>query len=91
MCLGIPGRIIAIDPEEPNVATVDVAGVRRRVDISCIVDEAHTAASCVGDWVLLHVGFAMARIDAEEARRTLDVIEQLRAVQDELESARGER
>ena len=67
MCLGIPGQIVAIDDAVRKLATVSVAGIHRQVNIACIVDATHPVASCVGDWVLVHVGFAMARIDEEEA------------------------
>lgn len=89
MCLGIPGCIIRIDDAENMLATVDVCGVRRPVNISCIVDDDHPAASCVGDWVLIHVGFAMSRIDAEEAAQTLKILSELGEAQAELESIRA--
>ncbi len=88
MCLGIPGQITEITSEEMLMARVTVAGVSREVNIACIVDDAHPPASCVGDWVLVHVGFAMSRIDEEEARRTLDILEQLGEVQEELSAMR---
>ncbi|MDX2100206.1 MAG: HypC/HybG/HupF family hydrogenase formation chaperone, partial [Leptolyngbyaceae cyanobacterium bins.59] len=56
---------------------VDVAGVRRQVNLACIVDEVHPISSCVGNWVLVHVGFAMNRIDEQEARETLDLLQEL--------------
>ena len=68
MCLGIPGRIVEINSEQQKLATVDVGGVRRTVNIACIVDEEHPPESCVGEWVLVHVGFAMSRVDPEEAQ-----------------------
>ncbi len=77
MCLGIPARIVRIDDAERMLATVDVGGVRRQVNIMCIVDAEHPPESCVGDWVLLHVGFAMSRIDATEAARTLRLLAEL--------------
>ena len=67
MCLGIPGCIVRIDDADNMIATVDICGVRRQVNISCIVDDDHPAQRCIGDWVLVHVGFAMSRIDAKEA------------------------
>ena len=88
MCLGIPGQITEITSEEMLMARVTVAGVSREVNIACIVDDADPPASCVGDWVLVHVGFAMSRIDEEEARRTLDILEQLGEVQEELSAMR---
>jgi hydrogenase expression/formation protein HypC len=84
MCLGIPGQITAIDDAENLVATVDVCGVRRRINITCIVDAEHPPAACVGDWVLVHVGFAMSRIDEAEALETLKLLEELAGMQDEL-------
>lgn len=88
MCLGIPGCIIRIDDAENMLATVDICGVRRPVNISCIVDDDHPAESCVGDWVLVHVGFAMSRIDAEEAAQTLRILSELGEAQAEVESMR---
>ena len=52
MCLGIPGRIVKLDDAAKKLATVDVSGVKRQVNIACIVDEEHPAEACVGDWVL---------------------------------------
>ena len=88
MCLGIPGQIVHLSPEEPSLAIVDVGGVRRAVNIACIVDEDHPPESCMGDWVLIHVGFAMSRIDEHEAQRTLDLLVELGDVQAELETRR---
>ncbi len=77
MCLGIPAQIVRIDDAERLLATAEVGGVRRQVNIICIVDDQHPPESCVGDWVLLHVGFAMSRIDAAEAEATLRVLTDL--------------
>jgi hydrogenase expression/formation protein HypC len=84
MCLGIPGRILSIDDAARKLATVDVGGVRRQINIACIVDDAHPVESCVGDWVLVHVGFAMSRIDEEQAALTLQVLAELGEAQAEL-------
>lgn len=86
MCLGIPGKIVRIDDVARKLATVDVAGVKRQINIACIVDEAHPVEQCVGDWVLVHVGFAMARIDEREAAVTLQILHELGEAQAELES-----
>lgn len=86
MCLGIPGCIVSIDDADDMVATVDVCGVRRQINISCIVDDKHPVETCLGDWVLVHVGFAMSRIDAVEAAATLKILEELGEMQAELES-----
>lgn len=84
MCLGIPGQIIAITSAENNLARVDVSGIQREVNIACIVSEAYPAEKCIGDWVLVHVGFAMSIIDAEEAEKTLEILAELGEVEEEL-------
>ena len=86
MCLGIPGQILEITDAENSMAKVDVSGVRREVNIACIIDDTHPADECVGDWVLVHVGFAMSRIDEDEARQTLAILSELGEVQAELDS-----
>jgi hydrogenase expression/formation protein HypC len=86
MCLGIPGQILEITDAENSMAKVDVSGVRREVNIACIIEEGHPVEECVGDWVLVHVGFAMSRIDAEEAEKTLAILSELGEVQAELDS-----
>jgi len=89
MCLGIPGCIVRINDAANMTATVDVCGVRRQINISCIVDDSHPVDACVGDWVLVHVGFAMSRIDAAEAAATLKILTELGEMQAELESIRA--
>jgi hydrogenase expression/formation protein HypC len=91
MCLGIPGRIIEITDAGNKLAVVDVCGVRRQVNLACIVDERHPVEACVGDWVLVHVGFAMSRIDEEEARLTLELLQQLGEAQAEIASMAASR
>ncbi|MEJ2310370.1 MAG: HypC/HybG/HupF family hydrogenase formation chaperone [Gammaproteobacteria bacterium] len=86
MCLGIPGQILEITDAGNTMAKVDVSGVRREVNIACIIDDAHPVESCIGDWVLVHVGFAMSRIDEEEAAKTLAILNELGEVQDELDA-----
>lgn len=88
MCLGIPGKIVVVQDRARQLATVDVAGVRRVVNIACIVDDAHPPEACVGDWVLIHVGFAMARIDEAEAQRTLELMHALGEAQAEIDALR---
>jgi len=89
MCLGIPGQIVRILNGEEKRAEVDISGVRRAVNIACIVDAEHPPESCVGDWVLVHVGFAMSRISAEEAVLTLEVLTQLGEAQLEMDKIRA--
>ncbi|MEM1415963.1 MAG: HypC/HybG/HupF family hydrogenase formation chaperone, partial [Myxococcota bacterium] len=62
---------------EKRLGLVEIAGVRRLTNLACVIDEAHPLESCVGDWVLVHVGFAMSRIDEEEAKRTLAILEEM--------------
>jgi hydrogenase expression/formation protein HypC len=73
MCLAIPGRIVEIDPLNAMLAVVDVVGVRRKVDLGLLQDQPPVE----GDWVLIHVGFAMSKIseaDAEDQMRTLTLL-----------------
>jgi hydrogenase expression/formation protein HypC len=86
MCLGIPGQIVRIDDAARKLATVSVAGVHRQINIACIVDEAHPAEACLGDWVLVHVGFAMSRIDEAEAAETLRILVEIGEAQAELDA-----
>lgn len=88
MCLGIPGQIIRIDDVEKKLATVDVCGVKRKVNVACIINPEHTIDQCVGDWVLIHVGFAMSRIDEREAALTLQVLTELGEAQAEIAAMR---
>jgi hydrogenase expression/formation protein HypC len=88
MCLGIPGRIVTIDDTAKKLATVDVSGVKRQVNIACIVDDAHPVEACIGDWVLIHVGFAMSRIDEKQAAETLQILTELGEAQAEIEAMR---
>ncbi|MFN8097758.1 MAG: HypC/HybG/HupF family hydrogenase formation chaperone [Dermatophilaceae bacterium] len=81
MCLGIPGRVVDIVDADTHIATVDVSGVRRDISVQLLADE----GVGVGDWVLVHVGFAMAKIDEDEARFTLDQVARMgQAYRDEL-------
>ena len=88
MCLGIPGRIEKIDDPLRKLATVNVGGVRRQINIACIISEDHPVSACVGDWVLIHVGFAMSRIDEAEAAETLRILTELGEAQLELDAMR---
>lgn len=80
MCLGIPGRITEIrDVEGMTVGVVDFGGVRREVCLEYVADEVE-----VGDYAVVHVGFAISRVDEEEARRTFEVLREMSQL-DELE------
>ena len=73
MCLGIPGQIVELLEGDEQLARVEVTGVRRTINIGLLEDEGIT----VGDWVLIHVGFALERIDEHQARETLELLEQM--------------
>ena len=88
MCLEIPGRVVEITDAVSKLGVVDVC-VRRQLSLACVVNESHSLESCVGDWVLVHVGFAMNRIDEREAQLTLELLKQLREAQTEIEAMRA--
>ena len=71
MCLGIPGQIIDIVDDENSIAKVDVSGVRRNVSVALVRPDGIEP----GDWVLIHVGFAMSKIDEDEARETMKALQ----------------
>ncbi len=71
MCLAIPGQVIEIVDEANRLAKVDVAGVRRNVNVGLLDGDGGVHA---GDWVLIHVGFAISQVDEEEARATRDLL-----------------
>ena len=89
MCLGVPGQIVEIVDTDSLLAIADIAGVRRRINLACIVDDDHPIEACVGDWVLIHVGFALARIDEAEAAETLRLLTLMGEMQAELEAMRA--
>ena len=76
MCLAIPGQIVEVVDELNRLAQVDVAGVRRTVNIGLLDADADGGAG-PGDWVLIHVGFALSKVDEEEAQATLHLLEQM--------------
>ena len=83
MCLGIPGQVVELLDEHEHLARVDVSGVGRVINIGLLEDE---DVRC-GDWVLIHVGFAMSKIDEEEARLALASLQMLGEVyNDEVEA-----
>jgi hydrogenase expression/formation protein HypC len=73
VCLAIPGQILEVVDEPNRLARVDVAGVQRNVNIGLLDDVGP------GDWVLIHVGFAISQVDEEEARATRDLLERMGA------------
>ena len=79
MCLGIPGEVVEILSDRPDLASVDVSGVRRAINIGLLEGESLQP----GDWVLIHVGFAMSKMDEEEAKAALDFLEGIGEAYDE--------
>ncbi len=75
MCLGIPGQIVEYVDREHHIAKAEVSGVRRNVNVALLAEGPD--AVDVGDWVLIHVGFAMSKVDEEEARSTRAFLEGL--------------
>ncbi len=85
MCLGIPGEILEIVPDRPDLARVEVSGVRRAINIGLLENDPPRP----GDWVLIHVGFALSKIDEVEAKAALDFLEGIgQAYTDELVALR---
>jgi hydrogenase expression/formation protein HypC len=83
MCLAIPGKIVEIVDEENQIAKVEVGGVRRNINTG-MLDGAR-----VGDYVLIHVGFAMSKIDEHEAEETLRVLQEMGAYDPEFDQFRS--
>jgi hydrogenase expression/formation protein HypC len=83
VCLAIPGKIVELDPQNAHLAVVDVVGVRRKVDLGLLQDD----SPAPGDWVLIHVGFAMSKIsetDAADQMRTLRMLGESEAAMQEV-------
>ena len=88
MCLGIPGQIVELVDEHHHIAKADVSGVRRNVNVGRLAEGDDAVG--VGDWVLIHVGFAMSKIDEDEARQTLDFLRTLgQPFEDEMAELKG--
>ena len=85
MCLAIPGKIIEIDPTRAHLGTVEVAGVRRKVDLGLIEEESPAA----GDWVLIHVGFAMTKISEHDALEQMRLLTMLGEAEQAMDEVRG--
>jgi hydrogenase expression/formation protein HypC len=79
VCLAIPGRVVEVLDEANRLAQVDVAGVRRTVNVALLDGDRDWAGALVGQWVLIHVGFALSKIDEQEAQATLTLLQQMGA------------
>jgi hydrogenase expression/formation protein HypC len=88
MCLGIPGEVIEFLPDQPDLARVNVSGVRRVINVGLLSEEPPVP----GEWVLIHVGFALSKIDEEEAAATLTFLAGIgQAYEDELAALAASR
>jgi hydrogenase expression/formation protein HypC len=85
MCLGIPGEVVELDPQHPDLARVDVSGVRRLINIGLLAAD----PPAPGEWVLIHVGFALSKIDEAEAAAAMEFLEGIgQAYEDEIAALR---
>ena len=85
MCLAIPGRVVEISPDNQDSALVDVVGVRRRIDLGLLQDDRPVP----GDWVLIHVGFAMSKISAQDAADQMSTLRKLGEVDGAVQEVQG--
>jgi hydrogenase expression/formation protein HypC len=85
MCLAIPGKIVDLLAEDRSLAIVDVLGVRRKVDLGLLQDDPPST----GDWVLIHVGFAMSKIGEADARQQLRMLTDLGEADAAMEEVQG--
>jgi hydrogenase expression/formation protein HypC len=85
MCLAIPGKIVEIFCDNQDSALVDVVGVRRKVDLGLLQDDKPVP----GDWVLIHVGFAMSKISEQDAADQMSTLRMLGEIDGAIEEVRG--
>ena len=85
MCLAIPGKIVEWDPGQPHLGMVEVTGVRRRVDLGLLQEDLPS----VGDWVLIHVGFAMTKISEQDASEQMHLLAMLGETEQAMDEVRG--
>ncbi|HDM8417670.1 TPA: hydrogenase maturation factor HybG [Yersinia enterocolitica] len=88
MCLGVPGKIVAVGEDIHQLAWVEVSGVKREINIALVCDE--SPSDLLGQWVLVHVGFAMSLLDEEEAQQTLAALANMQAVGLDLDDVASE-
>ena len=86
MCLAIPGQVVELNLEQPMLVKVDVGGVRRNVNVGLLEDEGGVA---LGDWVLIHVGFALSKVGEAEARDQLRMLSAMGKDELAMEEVRG--
>lgn len=85
MCLAIPGKIVELAPGHPHLGTVEVTGVRRKVDLGLLQED----MPIIGDWVLIHVGFAMTKISEQDALEQMRLLAMLGETEQAMQEVRG--
>ena len=85
MCLAIPGKIVELALDQAHVGTVEVTGVRRKVDLGLLQDD----MPVIGDWVLIHVGFAMTKISEQDAMEQMNLLRMLGETELAMDEVRG--
>jgi hydrogenase expression/formation protein HypC len=85
MCLAIPGQVVELFPDQPNTALIDVVGVRRKVDLGLLKDNLPVK----GDWVLIHVGFAMSKISEKDAAEQMSTLRMLGEAEAAVQEVQG--
>ena len=85
MCLAIPGRIVEISPDSQDSALVDVVGVRRKIDLGLLQEDKPVP----GDWVLIHVGFAMSKISEQDAADQMSTLRLLGEIDGAMQEVQG--
>ncbi|MGO9124895.1 MAG: HypC/HybG/HupF family hydrogenase formation chaperone [Terriglobales bacterium] len=85
MCLAIPGKIVEISSDDNDSALVDVAGVRRKIGLALLQDD----KPAPGDWVLIHVGFAMSRISEQDAAEQMNTLRMLGEIDGAMQEVKG--
>ena len=85
MCLGIAGQIVDIISSDMQLVMVEIAGVRRAVNLGLLVDEDHPIAACVGEWVLVHLGFARTWVSEQDAKASIGLLQELSKLQAEID------
>lgn len=84
MCIGIPGKVVKLDANQPQHAWVDVCGVQREVNMTLVRQDGEPPEALIGSWVLIHVGFAMSRLDEQEAQETLSALQAMGEVEQDV-------
>jgi len=85
MCLAIPGKIVEIASQNPDSAIVEVIGVRRKIDLGLLQDD----KPAPGDWVLVHVGFAMSKISEQDASDQMNTLRMLGEIEGAMQEVKG--